>query len=154
MKKLILFFALVFSFNTLAKQKFYKWVDEQGNTHYSSEKPEDKKTAEVSVRNNQPKVAQAIEVADKPQQVSPQGDESEPEKSYLEQRREKKQKAKETAQKNKKQCLKARYNIKKYEQQVRMSRMDPKTGKKVFLDDDKRKSIINKAKQAQRIYCK
>ncbi|WP_154222061.1 DUF4124 domain-containing protein [Marinicella rhabdoformis] len=152
MNKLLLIGLIFLSSTATSKQKFYKWVDEEGNTHYSAEKPENQQTDEVKVSNRQPKVAQAMDVAEKPQIVTES--EEEPEKSYLEQRRENKQKAKETALKNQKQCQKARYTIKKYQQQVRMSRMDPKTGKKVFLDDDKRASIIKKAKQSQRKYCR
>ena len=155
MKPYILIVALLFSASAVAKQKFYKWTDEQGNTHYTTEKPEDKATDEVKVNTKQPVI---LEKSNKQTNKTPSsqdnpGQDQPEEKSYLEQRREKKQKAKEVAQENKKECQKAKQTISKYSQKVRMSRIDKKTGKKIFLEDSKRTEILKQAKQKQRKHC-
>lgn len=153
MKTLTLFVAtLLITTPVLAKQKYYKWTDENGNTHYTSTKPEDRKTDEVNINANQPKAIQQIDAnnhSEKPESV-----EGEVEKSYLEQRREKKQKAKELAQRNKKQCQKAKQTVTKYQQQVRMSRIDATSGEKVYLEDSKRADIIKKAQKEVNKYCR
>lgn len=135
----------------MSKQKFYKWTDENGNTHYSANKPEDKKTDEVNINSNQPRVAQNTESINNSEK--PESEETEVEKSYLEQRREKKQKSKQLAQDNKKQCQKAKQTVTKYQQQVRMSRIDVESGEKIFLEDSKRADIIKKAQKAVRKHC-
>lgn len=140
-------------FSATAAQKFYKWVDEDGQIHYSAEKPEDKKTAEVNIRTKKA-VAQAVEVGSVHSQVSdPSSAEDEPEKSYLEQKRERQAKAQKLKEVKRKICMKAKYNVAKYQRQGRLSRMDPKTGEKVYLEDDQRKQLLAKAQQRVRKNC-
>jgi hypothetical protein len=147
--KILIFILVILISNTIfAKQKFYKWTDESGNIHYSSEKPDNSKADEIQIKTNQPKLSQNFEVSNK--------DENEEilEKSYKEKHYEKKKKTKETAQENKAHCQQARQTLAKFQQKVRMSSTDKKSGKKVFLDDSKRAEIINKAKKEMRKHCK
>ncbi|GAA4816228.1 hypothetical protein GCM10011365_00920 [Marinicella pacifica] len=133
-----------------AKQKYYKWTDENGSIHYSTEKPENNQTEELDISTKQPDVPVEPIRAHAESETS---DEPE-EKSYLEQRREKKQKAKKLAQENRERCLDAKHIVNRYQQQVRMSRIDRETGEKIYLDDTKRASIIKSAQQAVRKYCR
>ncbi|MCW8918627.1 MAG: DUF4124 domain-containing protein [Gammaproteobacteria bacterium] len=51
---LTLLLATLFSANTLAANKLYKWTDEAGNVHYS-EKPPSDRTTDVVISDTQPK---------------------------------------------------------------------------------------------------
>jgi hypothetical protein len=147
--KILIFIIALFIVNTsVAKQKFYKWTDENGNTHYTSEKPENKKTDEIKVNTNQPNVPQNVRITEEVESRAP------PEKSYLEKHYEKKEKAKESVQKNNKNCQQAKQVVIKYQQKVRMATSDKKTGERVFLEDDQRADIIKEAKKAVKKYCK
>lgn len=139
---------ILISTSVSAEQKYYKWTDENGNTHYSSEKPENKKTNEVKVNTNQPKVSRNIEISNEAET------ESSTEKNYLEKHKEKKQITKKITKQNKSQCQKARQIEKKYQQKVRMGKTDIKTGETVYLEDPKRIEIIQKAKKNINKYCK
>ncbi|MBL4660687.1 MAG: DUF4124 domain-containing protein [Alcanivoracaceae bacterium] len=56
MKYFAILMGLFLFSNIDAKQKYYKWTDADGNTHYSEKKPFNKKTAEVKVSTHQPTV--------------------------------------------------------------------------------------------------
>jgi flagellar biosynthesis GTPase FlhF len=147
--KIFTFIIVIFISTTVcAKQKFYKWTDENGNIHYTSEKPENKNANEIKVKTNQPNLSKNVE----------ENDESEEEvfieKSKLEKHNERKKITKKIAQQNKSQCQEARQTITKYQQQVRMSRTDKKSGEKIYLEDSKRQEIIKNAKKAVKKYCK
>jgi hypothetical protein len=129
----------------LAKQKYYKWTDEHGVTHYTTEKPENNQTHEVNVNTKQPKVSRP---AAKVESQDPDA------KSYVEQRREKRQQAKDQAKNNKIKCDQAKQTIAKLKQQVRMSRVDTDTGETIYLEDNKRAEIIKQAQQQAKKYCK
>ncbi len=144
-------FFVLFSNTSFAKQKFYKWTDAEGVTHYTQENPEDLETSELTISNK--KALVKINNSQKEQSKNKIEKETKEGKSYVEQRKERKLKAKQVAQENKEQCKKAQYTIKKYEQKVRMSRIDHDTGEKVFLEDGKRAEIIKKAKQKAKKYC-
>ncbi len=149
MKNLVIIIALLTFGLAQSAQKFYKWTDEEGNTHYTSEKPEDKQTKEVNVKTHQPKVSQKTT---NPSQEQQEPDES-TEKSYMEKYYEKKEKTKELAKENKKSCLDAKTTLAKYQEKVRMSQVDKKTGKKVYLEDSKRYEIIDTAEKGVKKYC-
>jgi len=152
MKIATLIIVILISYTVSAKQKFYKWIDENGNIHYTSEKPENKNANEIKVKTNQPKVTKNLEVTDEIDET----DEEEvfTEKSNLEKHKERKKITKKIAQQNKSQCLQARQTVTKYQQQVRMSRTDKKSGEKIYLDDSKREEIIQSAKKAIKKHCK
>ncbi len=146
---------MLLSFPAAAAQKFYKWVDKDGQIHYSAEKPEDKQTDEVKVRTKQA-VAEPVESGEPVDydKTSKSDQKDKPEKSYLEQKRERKAKEKKQAEANHKKCMKAKYNVAKYQRQSRLSRMDPNTGQKVYLEDDQRKVLLSKSQQRVRQYCR
>jgi hypothetical protein len=148
MKLIPLILAMLFLNTANAKQKYYKWTDENGSIHYSTEKPENSQTDVLDISTRQPDIP-----AKTPQPEPQKSDETE-EKSYLEQRREKKQQAQKLAEKNRERCLDAKHAVTRYQQQVRMSRIDRETGEKIYLDDAKRAEIIKRAQQAVRKYCR
>lgn len=151
--KIITFIIAVLISNTcFAKQKYYKWTDENGSIHYSTDKPENNETEEIKISTNQPVVShKPVEQQSHQEEHQPKAPE---EQSYLEQRNEKKQKARELVAKNKSQCQKAKQTLTKYQQQVRMSSIDKVSGEKVYLEDSKRAEIIKQANNAVQKYCK
>lgn len=64
---------MLLSINTSISAKVYKWVDANGQTHYSDKKPENRQTTEVSINkapknsinNNQPESDDNSDVQDK-----------------------------------------------------------------------------------------
>jgi hypothetical protein len=154
MKIFAIIVALLMVNTAQSAQKFYKWVDEEGNTHYSSEKPEDRQTDEVKVKTKQPKVSQLIENDSNDIDSYREDLNTAEEKTYMEKHYEKKQLAKELAKENKKLCLDAKAAVAKFQEQVRMSRVDTETGQKVYLDDSKRADIIKKAQNEVKKYCR
>lgn len=141
--KILTVIAVLFITNTvIAKQKYYKWTDENGSIHYSTEKPENNPTDELEISTKQPLAPV------QPKKAEPDASEKPSKKSYLEQRREKKAKAKKLASENRERCLDAKHTVNRYQQQVRMSRIDRETGEKIYLDDVKREQIIQRARQA------
>jgi hypothetical protein len=151
MKNLVILIALLMISSAQSAQKFYKWTDEDGNIHYSSEKPEDKQTDEVNVSTRQPKVSAEFE-DDYTEEVD--NDNKPEEQTYMEKHYEKKQKANELANENKKACQEAKAIIAKYQAPIRMSQVDDDTGEKIYLDDSKRAEIIKEAQNEIKKRCR
>jgi len=150
MKILSILVIFLVSTAVIAKQKYYKWTDKNGSIHYSTEKPENNQTDELEISTRQPVVTQKTEIAEP---ENSEDTEKPEEKSYLEQRREKKLKAKKLAKENRERCLDAKHAVTKYQQQIRMGHIDRETGEKIYLDDSKREQIIKSAQLAVKKYC-
>ena len=56
--------------------------------------------------------------------------------------------------KNNKKCEKAKRDIAKLQQKIRMIKTDNKTGKKTFIEDSERADIIKKSRKEVKKYCK
>jgi|GEM_PF-3469479 len=85
MKRLLPILTMLLLNTAIAKQKYYKWTNKNGSIHYSTKKPENSQTDELDISTRQPDIPAKTpepEESDEPE-----------EKSYLEQRREKKQRA-------------------------------------------------------------
>jgi hypothetical protein len=146
MKKLLIVIALLLLNNSYAGQKIYKWTDENGNIHYSSEKPEDKQTDEVKVNTKQPEAPK----------VDPKAKEARRKKSeeFMEKHNENLQKTKEQAKVNKQKCSKAKQILAKFQEQVRMSRVNKDTGETEYLEDSSRAQILKESKKDIKKYCR
>lgn len=127
-----------------ANQKFYKWTDASGNTHYSQEKPENQKSAELQLNEPAPKLSVANDHnenrASNQQRIA----------QLYKEREESQKKNQERANK----CNKAKAIIKKFQKQTRFGKRDKKTGETLFLEDKQREIIIKSAKQALRQNCR
>ena len=146
MKIVLLIITLIFLSTANGGQKFYKWVDEEGNTHYTSEKPEDKKTDEVTIKTNHPQAPK----------VDPEAQEARRKKSdeFMENHYEKKRKSKELAAVNKKKCTDAKKTLVKFQEKVRMSRVNQETGETEYLEDSSRAQILKDAQKGIKQYCR
>lgn len=129
--------------------KIYKWVDENGQIHYSSQKPPGQEVETVKVKKG-PKAVQAEESgsADKADDKdAPTAEDEEAEALAREQL------AKSDAANKKKMCEQARRNIDSLNASVRVVQKDEKTGENVRMSDEQRVQALKKAQQAVKEYC-
>ena len=117
--------ALIIMSTANAGQKFYKWTDENGNIHYSSEKPEDKQTDEVKVSTSQPKKSNKAAV-----------NKEEKYKDFVEFNSassvDNKSEVKEFSKLREQNCNKAKTVLRKFNYKMRMVRYNVKTKKKEY----------------------
>lgn len=149
MKLIILVIGLLLCDQIEAKQKFYKWTDADGNTHYSQEKPKDQKTDEINVDNSPP--PEVVVTNTTKEKVSNNRLTTE---QKITEHYKKKEEAKKTAKKSKKGCIAAKKNLKKFQQAEPFRRQDPKTGKYTYLEDKDRAQMIKGLKQVIKKLCK
>ncbi len=154
MKTFTLILALFIITQADAK-KFYKWVDADGNTHYSEKKPADKQTAEVKVYTNTPTGAQTSYQSKKDKEKAAE------EESKGELTQEQKEiedynkKEKERVQKKQDQanCKIAKKNLATLQATVRVRQKDPTTGEYIRMDDTQRIQMMKKVKQSIKKLC-
>ncbi|TDR20836.1 DUF4124 domain-containing protein [Marinicella litoralis] len=128
-------------------EKIYKWVDENGQIHYSSQKPVGQKAETMKVRN-QPKVnAQTNESAVESTEAaeSTETDADAAAKAQL---------AKADAASMVRLCEQSRKNLAALNATVRVVQVDEKTGQTVRMNDDQRLQAMKTAQQGIREYCK
>ena len=144
---LLINFVLIIQSNAYSQQKYYKWKDAQGNIHYGSQPPENKKSSEVKIQSN---------TAESPQQNIHQED-GESKKKTVDERitahYEKKKEKKKKRLKNKKRCKVAKQLKAKFSHQARFSKTNYETGEKTYLSDKQRAQIMKKSNKAIRQYC-
>jgi hypothetical protein len=153
MFKTILLVVIVLFSSQLAAEKVYKWVDENGQIHYSSQKPVNHKAETMKLKkapkvvpkpttDDENKAAAGIETAD--------AAETEAEAAAKEAARA--QLAAADIINNKKQCDLARKNYQALNATVRVSRTNDK-GEVVRMTDDERVNSLLIAQQAISQYC-
>lgn len=127
-------------FQPLAAQQYYKWVDDEGVTHYSAEKPEGKDASRVEAKNppssSQDKAMQRLEQQREQNQAAREAGEED------EQAEEDPQAA------NEENCEQHRKNLETLNQRSVVRREDPETGEKKTLDEEQRQAMIEKTKKA------
>lgn len=143
-------FALLIIFSSQnSAAKIYKWVDENGQIHYSSQKPVDQKAETVNVRKG-PKVTPkaATDSAEEDQAVAADDEEIDEDA----QAEAKKQLAASDAVNRKKQCDMARKNYAALNATVRVVRTN-ENGETVRMSDDERVTALATAQKAIDRYC-
>ena len=134
---------LAFASSSMA-EKFYKWVDENGVTHYGAQPPQDRQASEVNTRTSASSSQEdAIEM--------------------LNQRREADAKAREKAQKaaqdakravenpdavKEERCETHRKNLETLQNRPIVRRENPETGELETLDEGQRQEMIEKSRKA------
>ena len=133
-------------------EKIYKWVDENGQIHYSSQKPVGQEAQTVTVKKA-PKVA--------PAKNNEEGENSSESTTTVDETTEDDPEAdaaaraalaKADAVNNKKQCELARKNLAALSATVRVTKRDA-NGELVRLTDDQRLAAMKKAQAAIKQYC-
>lgn len=140
---------LLFSYQLMA-EKIYKWVDKDGNIHYSAQKPVNQDVETVKVRKG-PRVkdqdSQQEQTDIKGVQPLQSGSDDEAEA----QARDKLAQA--DAQNKIKMCEQARQNMSALNATVRVTRVDPNTGETVRMTDEERVQAMTNAQRAIDQYC-
>ena len=129
-----------------AKQKYYKWTDADGNTHYSETKPLNKQTDEIKVNTHQPTI-----ISHNNEQES-EPDEKSPEEKEIDEYNKNEHARVMTAQ-NKANCAVAKKNLKTLQDTLRVKRKDPTTGEYIRMDDTQRIEMMKKSTQSIKDLC-
>ena len=139
---------LLFCLNSAASDKIYKWVDANGQNHYTTEKPNDKSSQEMKIRISKKKPVESTinNMASGTNSVEKRFDKFRKIKKGREQ-----QKQKIIANKNK--CQKAKSTLARFKQQIRFAHVK-EDGTKEYLEDSKRKEILEASNKAIKKYCK
>lgn len=130
-------------------KKIYKWVDENGQIHYSSQKPPGQVVETVKVKKG-PKVSPPAE--GKPTDQADNENAAVTEDSEAD-TLAREQLAKADAENKKKMCEQARRNIDALNASVRVVQKDEKTGENVRMSDEQRVQALKRAQQAVKEYC-
>ena len=143
MKLLITALGLLMLSTTFASEKIYKWVDVNGQTHYTTKKPDDRYSEEMNIQVPKAKPA-----------LTTQNDiYNETTDNRIEKLRKIKGKRKQEIVKNKKRCQKAKSTLARFKQQARFSHTK-EDGTKVYLEDPQREQIFKASNKAIKKYCK
>ena len=135
-----------------ASAQLLKCVGKDGKVEYANQCPPGTKEQQTGIRND----PGAIKSAPASKQKSLAEREAEFRKRHSESPEDKKkaeQKAAEGAV-SREQCENARANLKGLQEGQRVVRMDPKTGERIFVQDDERPAEIARAQKAVDANCK
>jgi type IV secretory pathway VirB10-like protein len=152
MRLSILLFLCVFGAGAVDATKVYKWVDKDGNIHYSEQKPANQQADTLRIKENKPTPLPE----EKEQAMSAsEADSNEATDDQDSQQRAEAQKSLAAADQVNKQklCQQAKANRDALNASVRVSRIDPETGEQVRMSDDERVNALKKAMQAIKDYC-
>jgi len=128
-------------------EKIYKWVDENGQIHYSSQKPTGQQAELVKVKQG-PKVSQDTSQDTQSSQKS-EDDEADSDADAA----AKAQLAKTEAANRRKLCEQARKNVAALNATVRVTQVDEKTGETFRMNDEQRLQAMKTAQQGVKEYC-
>lgn len=152
MKFITLIIAL-FAFSQLdAKQKYYKWTDASGNTHYSETKPVDKQTTEIKVSSKQPEVVTHNATTDEPPMNSDNEELTNEQKAVAQYNKDEQERV--TKAQNKANCQIAKKNLATLQHTQRVTRKNPATGEYIRMDDSQRINMLKAAKKSIKELCK
>ncbi len=150
MRLSILLLLCVFSVTAVAATKVYKWVDKDGNIHYSEQKPPNQQADTLQIKENKPTPA-----PERAQEKPEEGSDESSDDAQAQQRAEAEKTLAEADKVNRqKLCQQAKANRDALNASVRVARIDPETGEQVRMNDEERVSALQKAEQAIKDYCR
>ena len=154
MKYIIILSLLCASTQSIAKKKYYKWTDADGNSHYSETKPANKDVKEIKVRSEK-KVEESNDESDEQQSfnVEVKEEEKTPMQKAIEEFNEN-EKIRVTAKQNIANCKIAKKNLATLQKTVRIQQKNPATGEYIRMDDDERIAMMKKAKNSIKELCR
>ena len=147
MKSIYFGLIMAFSIHSPGYAEIYKWVDEDGNVHYTDRSLKNSKEMNISVDDA---VENDISVDDRNERRQKLID------AMREDREEKERLKKEEQKRNRKlrkQCQWARDSLRNYEASGGIYNLD-KEGKRVVLSDEERNKFINKLRSDIKKHCK
>ena len=134
---------LAFSASSMA-EKFYKWVDENGVTHYGAQPPQDQQASEVNTRANASSSQEKeIEALNERRQAAKQLREAQEAKAE-----EAKRLAERPDEVNQERCDQHRKNLEILTNKPTVRQKNPETGEMEVIDQDKREEILEKTRKA------
>lgn len=142
MKTLLLLISLATT-SCLAEGKYYKWIDKQGNIHYSENKPENKPSSEISINTSKP--TSAVSTSDPKEESDRKKETSDKLEKFAEQ--DQYRRAKEKAQKRR--CLYAKKSMEKLKASFVPYSIDSRSGGRIYPSSRTASKI--KARQQERI---
>lgn len=153
MKFLIILITVIFSSQINGKEKFYKWTDADGNTHYTKTKPTNTESDEIKVNNNSPTTVkeQSLKGEEDDSNESTE-EEKTPEQKAIDDFNAN-EKKRVQAKQDKANCKIARKNLKTLQQTVRVTRKNPATGEMIRMDDKERMAMLKKSKDSIKKLC-
>jgi len=150
MKYLIIITALFCSMQAEAKEKYYKWTDENGNTHYTEKKPKNIETDEVKVYNSK---STKINVAqDETKTEIPNEELTAEQKAAIEYNRSEQQRVKEIQ--DRENCIIAKKNKVTLEKSFSVKKKNPATGEYIKMDKSEITNKLKEVNKAIRTLCK
>jgi len=150
MKYLIILMALLISANTHAKQKIYKWTDDEGNVHYTEKKPENKQTAEVKVYNSKPTMVNKED--NKEEKPIPEEELTPEQKAAMEYNRKEQERVQKLQ--DRENCKIAQQNKITLEKSVSVKKKNPATGEYIRMDKSEMKKKLREVNKAIKKLCK
>lgn len=139
---------------SLAANKVYKWVDNEGNTHYSETKPDNQQATTMDMPSAKaPSSPQAEESPQAPQTDNAAVDEDQ-EADPAAKAKAKADLAAADRINHQKLCEQAKANRLALNSSVRVAQVDPETGEQVRMSDDERVNALQKADQAIKEHCR
>lgn len=130
-------------------QSMYKWVDEKGVTHYSSDPPPDGKGQKIEVKPappSSPAQPQPLRLEDVRKRALELRDER-----LAKEKREDDAKKREEQQRSR--CLRAQNDLEMLRRQRRIYSMNER-GERVYMDDKGRAEEMEKSQKAVDTYCR
>jgi hypothetical protein len=124
----------------------YKWVDEKGVTHFSSDPPADGKGQKIDVKPPPPSSSKA---PDRPEEWSVRASELREQRLQKERKEEE---AQREAERNKSRCLTAQNDLERLRSNRRLYSMNER-GERVYMDEGSRAAETEKAQKNVRAYC-
>ncbi|MCX7544052.1 DUF4124 domain-containing protein [Marinicella gelatinilytica] len=149
MKLSIIFLLCAFSVTAVTATKVYKWVDKDGNIHYSEKKPANQQADTLKIKAAKP--APTPEKSEPVAKTDPVQDAD----SETSQQRAEAEKTLAAADKinQQKLCQQAKANRDALNASVRVARIDPETGEQVRMSDEERVNALQQAEQTIKEYC-
>lgn len=149
--KYLIILIIMFTYTQVdAKQKIYKWTDEEGNVHYTEKKPQDKQIEEVKVYKRKPtpktnkkdnnKTAKPDEELTTEQKAAMEFNQAEQERVQKIQDRE--------------NCKIAQKNKETLEKSVSVKKKNPATGEYIKMDKSEIKKKLREVNKAIKKLCK
>ncbi len=136
---------LTFIFATLTQAAMYKWVDKDGNTHYTQQPPSDTTYERINVHTQSPSGSSSSSQSNGPTYSTPSSSSNGGDASAVIKQQE--AKGEEMRQKN---CAAAKQQLETY---TAFRRIRKKDGSVVYLDDNERAKRIEDAKSAIKEFC-
>lgn len=151
MKKLIILALILLGGTAVNAEKVYKWVDKDGQIHYSNQKPPGEDVETVKIKKA-PKVVTKENTEDAEEAQADPETAEEPVDPKAE-KEAKEQMAKADAINRKKQCDAARKNLNALNTSTRVATVDEATGARTLMTDEQRVKAFQQANKAIKDFC-